>query len=189
MWVLIVLFILLFFVLLLSMPLIVEARARIGLRGAVVHARVYVLGLVPIPLRLRIRLFSEPVFTLRIGKKRVSLLNRKPNGAQGIRAGVRVQNLRVSVTLGIRDDPARSICCAGACGVLFSMLIPRVSETGTVRVHPAKMSVLRLSAQGSAVLLPPEAFLGFLRARRIARAKAADNSRKTQEKRTEYASC
>lgn len=189
MWVLIVLFILLFLVLLLSMPLIVEARARIGLRGAVVHARVYVLGLVPIPLRLRIRLFSEPVFTLCLGKKRASLLNRRPNGAEGILQGVAVGRLCVSITLGIRDDPARSTVYAGALGVLLSMLVPVVARTGGVRVCAAKDSLLRFSVSASAVLLPFDALRGIRHARRIARAKAADNSVKPKEKRTEYASC
>lgn len=186
---LVALFILLFLILLLSMPLIVEARARIGLRGAVVHARVYVMGLVPVPLRFRINLLCAPYFTLRFGKKRASLLRRKPNGAEGITEGLRIRNLRVSVTLGVRDDPARSIWCAGVCGVLLSMLIPRVSETGTVRVRAAKDAVLRFSVQGSAVLLPFDALRGIWRARRIARAKAADNSVKPKEKRTDYASC
>ncbi len=189
MWVLIVLFVLLFLLLLLSMPLIVEARLRFGLRGAVVHLKVYMLGLIPIPVRLRIHLFSEPVFTLCIGKKRTSLVKRKQNGAEGILEGLQIRNLRVSVTLGIGGDPARSIWYAGILGVALSMLIPRVSETGAVRVHPAKDSVLRLSAAGSAILQPVDAVRGIRRMRRIERAKAANNSRKSQEKRTEYASC
>ena len=186
---LVALFILLFLILLLSMPLIVEARARIGLRGAVVHLRVYVLGLIPIPLRLRINLFCAPYFTLRFGSKTRSLLRQRQNGVEGIRKGVRVERLDVSVTLGIRDDPARSIWYAGVCGVACSTLVPRVSKRGSVQVHAAKTSVLRLSLKGAAVLLPLDALRGILHARRIARAKDANNSVKPKEKRTEYASC
>ena len=187
--ILIVLFFLLLFVLLLSMPLIVEARARIGLRGAVVHARIYLFGLIPIPVRLRIRLFSEPFFTVGIGKKDVSLLRRPKPGTKGIRKGITLHELRVAVTVGLKDDPARSTVYAGTLGVLFSMLIPCISENGGVRVFAAKHSTIRLSAKVRALLQPPAMVFGFLRARRIARAKAADNSRKPTEKRNKYASC
>ena len=73
MWILIVLFVLLFLLLLVSMPLIVEARGRIGARGAVVHTKIYALGLIPIPVRLRLYLLQSPYFTLKIGKNRIGL--------------------------------------------------------------------------------------------------------------------
>ena len=50
MGILIALFILLFLLLLLSMPILVRVRARLGVRGAVVHARLYLLGLIPVPV-------------------------------------------------------------------------------------------------------------------------------------------
>ena len=188
MTVLIVLVVLLFFILLLSMPLLVEARVRMGLRGAVLRARVYVLGLIPIPLKLRVHFFSEPFFTLCFGKKRVSLLKPAKTGTAGIRKGVRVQDLRVSVTLGVKDDPARSTVLSGTLGVLFSMLIPLLSRDGDVRVRASKHSMIRLSASAFAVVLPVDALFGFWHARRIARTKEANNMRKSQEKRNEYAS-
>ena len=189
MWFFIVLFVVLFLILLASMPLIIEARMRIGLRGAVLHAKVYVLGLIPIPVRLRIRLFSAPYFTFCFGRKRTSLFKRPHNGAEGILDGVCVMHLRVAVTLGIRDDPARATWYAGICGVALSMLILRVSETGSVKVSSAKEPVLRLSGTCSGLLQPIDALRGFLRSRRIARANAANNSRKPEEKRNRYASC
>ncbi len=189
MWILIVLFVLLFLILLLSMPLLLEARVRVGVRGAIVHATVYVFGLIPIPLRLRIRLFSEPFFTLHFGKKQTSLLQRPKSGIKGIRKGVTIRNLRVAVTVGVTDDPARSTVYAGTLGVLLSMLLPCVAETGGVRVHAAKFATIRLAAKGKAILQPPAMAIGFWRARRIARAKAANNSVKPKEKRNEYASC
>ena len=189
MWFFIVLFIVLFLILLLSMPLIVEARMRFGLRGAAVHAKVYVLGLIPIPVRLRIRLLSAPYFTLCFGRKRTSLFQRPKSGAEGILEGMHIRNLRIAVTLGVRDDPARATWYAGVLGVAFTMLIPRVAETGSVKVCSAKDSVFRLSLACSALVQPLEALRGFHRSRRIARANAANNSRKPEEKRNEYASC
>jgi hypothetical protein len=188
MWVLIVLFVLLFLVLLVSMPLIVEARARIGVRGAIVHAKIYVLGLILIPLRMRVCLLSRPYFSLCIGKRRTSLLKQNKSGAEGIAKGVRIRKLNASVSLGIRDDPARATWYAGILGVALSMLIPRIAEAGTVRVHAAKVPMIRLSLSGSAVVLPVDALNGVRRARRIARAENANNTRKSKEKRTEYAS-
>ena len=78
MGILIALFVLLFLLLLVSMPLIVEARMRLGVRGAVVHGKVYILGLVPIPVRLRMHLMQTPYFTLIIGKKQIPLLQKRP---------------------------------------------------------------------------------------------------------------
>ncbi len=184
MWILIVAFVLLFLILLLSMPLIVEARVRIGLRGAIVRGKLYLLGLIPIPVRLTVRLFSEPCFTLQIGKKRISLLSRPQSGTRGITDGVRLLHLYTVVTAGVEGDPAVSTVLSGLFGVLLSMLIPLLAEMGGVRVRPAKQSMVRLSFSLGALVQPVDALIGFWRERRIARAKAANNSRKPKEKRT-----
>lgn len=176
MWMLIVAFVLLFLLLLLSMPLLVEARVRIGLRGAVVRGRVYVLGLIPIPLRLSLRLFSEPYFTLQIGKRTASLLKPAKPGTSGVRNGIRISRLYTVITIGIEDDPARSTVLSGLVGVVFSMLIPIFAEMGGVRVRPAKRSMVRLSFRIGAIVMPLDAAIGFWRERRIAQAKAANNS-------------
>ena len=128
MGILIALFVLLFLLLLLSMPLIVEARAGVSLRGAVVHGRVFFLGLIPIPVRLKLHFFSKPYFTLTFGKKRVSLLQK---GGRPQLSGVRILRLDTKTTVGIEGEPAQAVLIAGAVAVLLSMLIPRVSESGT----------------------------------------------------------
>lgn len=184
MWILIVAFCLLFLILLLSMPLIVEARVRVGLRAACVRAKVYLFGLIPIPIRLAVRLFSEPYFTLQIGKKRVSLLNKPQKGTRGILDGVHILRFYTVVTAGIADDPASSTVISGSIGVALSMLIPLFAALGGVRVRPAKTSMVRLSFRVGALVQPVEALAGFWRERRIARAKAGNNSRKLREKRT-----
>ena len=185
---LIVLFVLLFLLLLLSMPLILEARVRIGLRAAAVRAKLYVLGLVPIPVRLRVHLFSEPYFTLQIGKTEVPLFKQKPKGGEpGLLQGVRLLWLSTVTTVGIADDPARAVLAAGTVATLLSMFTARFAESGKALAIPAQTSMIRLSVTLSALLFPLEMVSGYLRARRIARRKAAKTIRK-QEKRNQYAS-
>ena len=190
MWLLIALFVLLFFLLLLSMPLIVEARVRVGVRGAAVRAKVYLFGLVPIPLRLRVSLFAKPYFTLQFLKKRVPLLKRKRNGGEiGILKGVRLIRVDSFTTVGITDDPAHAVLLAGAGAVLLSMLTARFAERGSAGARLSREPMARWTVSIRALVFPLDALLGFCRARRIARAKAANNSRKSNEKRTNDASC
>lgn len=186
MGILIALFVLLFLLLLLSMPLIVEARAGISLRGAVVHGRVFFFGLIPIPVRLKLHFFSAPYFTLAFGKKRVSLL--KKGGAPPL-AGVRVLRLDTKTTVGIEGEPAQAVLIAGAVAVLLSMLIPRVSESGSAHANLSKSSMFRIAVSARGIVQPVPLGCGIVRARRIARRKAANNTRKTKEKRTTYAPC
>lgn len=188
MWILIVLFILLFLLLLLSMPLIVEARARASVRGAVVHARVYVLGLIPITVRLRIHLFSEPYFCLCIGKKRIPLIRKRGQKKVGGISGVRILRLDTKTTVGIADEPAGAVRIAGSAAVLLGMLTTRFAERGSARAGLSRTSLLRVSARATAIVFPPALFAGIVRGR-ITQRKAANNSRKSHEKRTEYASC
>ena len=190
MWILIVLFILLFLLLILSMPIIVEAKLRIGVRGAVLRSRVWLIGLIPIPIRLRIHLLSEPYFTLVFGKKRVLLLqkNRDP-GLGGILEGVRILRLDTKTTVGIFGEPAQSVAAAGTIAVLLSMLIPSVAENGSAQAALSGSSMLRMIVKASALLTPPKMLLGFRRAKRIAKKKAANNITETKEKRTLYAPC
>ena len=185
---LIVLFVLLFLLLLLSMPLMLEARVRIGLRGAAVRGKVYVFGLVPIPVRLRVHLFSEPYFTLQIGKKEVPLFKQKPKGGEwGLLKGVRLLWLSTVTTVGIADDPARAVLAAGTLATLLSMLTARFAKNGSAHARPSETGMVRLSVSISALLFPVEMAAGYLHARRIARRKAAKTIRK-QEKRNQYAS-
>ncbi len=188
MWILIVLFVLVFLILLLSMPLIVEARARTSVRGAVVHARVYVLGLIPIPVRLRLHLFSEPYFCLCFGKKRIPLLKKRERQKGGGISGVRLLRLDSKTTVGIADEPAEAVRIAGAAAVLLGMLTTRLAEGGSAHAGLCRTSMLRISVRITALVFPIELLTGIVRGR-IARRKAAKNSRKTHEKRTEYASC
>lgn len=185
---LIIVFILLFLLLLLSMPLILNVRMRVGLRGAVVRARLYVFGLVPIPVRLSVHLFSEPYFTLLLGKIAIPLIKQKRIGGEvGILKGVRLLWLETVTTVGIADDPAYAVITAGSIATLLSMLTARYAESGAARARPASKSMIRISANASALLFPAEMIAGFLYERRIYRRKAANNTRK-QEKRNQYAS-
>lgn len=190
MWILVVLFILLFLLLLLSMPLIVDARARLGLRGAAVRARVYLLGLIPIPLKLRLHLFSRPYFTLQFGKKRVFLLKRhaQKRRRRPIR-GVHVLRLDTKTAVGIAGEPDKAVLSAGTLAVLLSMLTTRVAETGSARAAIAESPMLRLSLRARAIVFPPKLLSGFLVPKRIARRGSANNTRKSNEKRTNDASC
>ena len=188
MTVLIVLFVLLFLLLFLSMPLTLEVRIRVGFRAAAVRAKLYVLGLIPIPVRLRVHLFSEPYFTLQIGKKEVPLFKQKPRGGElGILKGVRLLWLSTVTTVGIADDPARAVLTAGTIATLLAMLTARYAESGRALARPTETSMLRLSVSASALLFPAEMLAGFWCAWRIAKKKAANTIRK-QEKRNQYAS-
>ncbi len=188
MGILIVLFMVLFLILLLSMPLIVEARARIGVRGAVVHGRVWLLGLVPIPVRLRIYLFEQPYFTLGIGKKRVFLLQKQRKQQKPPIAGVRLLRLGTRTTVGVEGEPAQAVLLAGTLAVLLAMLTTRVAESGSAGAALAKTSLFRITAGAQAIVSPPQLLFSIAR-RRIARRKAVNNTRKLKEKRTSYASC
>ncbi len=187
MWILIVLFVLLFLLLLVSMPLIVEAKARVGFRGAIVRAKVYLLGLIPIPLKLRISFFSPPYFTLRFGKKRVFPLQKKRRGKL-LPEGVRILRLFAGTTVGIEGEPAAAVLAGGTISVLLSMLIPRAAESGSVRAALCNRSMLRFTLNVRAIVHPVPLLVGILRDRRIARAKAANNSGNNHEKRINYAS-
>ena len=187
---LIVLFVLLFLMLLLSMPLIVEARLRLGVRGAALRAKIWLFGLIPIPIRLKAHLFSEPYFTLVFGKKHVPLLQKKKNsGAVGALLGVRLLSLDTRTTVGIAGEPAQSVVAAGAIAVILAMLIPCIAESGSARAGLSKATMIRFQLRTRAMLYPPEMLAGFWRARRIAKRDPANNTRKMKEKRTEYASC
>ena len=188
MWILIVLFVLLFLLLLLSMPLIVEARARLSLRGAVVRGRVWLLGLVPIPVRLRINLLQTPYFSLIIGKKRIGLLQKREKTGKRRLRGIRVLRIETRTTVGIEGEPAQAVLIAGAVAVLLSMLISRLAESGSARAALSQSPMFRISLGTQAIVEPAPLLFGIAR-RRITRRKAANNTGKIHEKRTTYASC
>ena len=189
MGILIALFVLLFLLLLVSMPLIVEARMRLGVRGAVVHGKVYILGLVPIPVRLRMHLMQTPYFTLIIGKKQIPLLQKRPKPERPRLSGVRILRLDTRTAVGIEDEPADAVLIAGSIAVLLSMLTTRVANGGSASAALCSSPLFRITAYAQAILFPPKLFYGAVLAPRIARRKAANNIRKTNEKRRTYASC
>ncbi len=189
MWILIILFVLLFLLLLLSMPLIVEARARLSVRGAVVHAKIYVLGLIPIPLKLRVYLLQEPYFSLKIGQKTVPLLQKRTRSIKPALSGVRLSRLDTRTAVGIEDEPADAVLIAGSIAVLLSMLTARVADGGSAGAALCRYPLFRITASAQVIVLPPKLFYGVVLASRIARRKAANNTRKTNEKRKTYASC
>ena len=188
MWILIVLFVLLFLLLLVSMPLIVEGRGRVSVRGAVVHARIFVLGLIPVPLRLRLYLLQSPYFTLQIGKKQIPLLKKQPKRKKTRIDGVRLLRLDSRTTVGIDGEPAAAVLLAGTVAVLISMLTTRVAERGSARAALCETPMVRTSVSAKAIVQPLPLALAIARGR-IARRKAVNNTRKTKEKRTTYASC
>ncbi len=188
MWILIVLFVLLFLLLLLSMPLIVEARTRVCVRGAVVHARVYLLGLIPIPLRFRLYLLEHPYFTLCFGKKQVRLFKKRKKRAKTPVAGVRLLRLDTRTAVGVEGEPAVSVLLAGTVAVVLSMLTTRVAESGSATAALSGRSLLRITANARAIVFPAALLSGIVRGR-IKRRGAAKNTCKTNEKRTTYASC
>ncbi len=187
MWILIVLFVLLFLLLLLSMPLIVEARGRIGARGAVVHAKIWLLGLIPIPLRLKLYLLSDPYFTLLIGKKQIGLFEKRKRKRTRI-AGVRLLRLDTRTTVGVDGEPAAAVLLAGTVAVLLSMLTTRVAEGGSAKAALCETPMVRISLSAQAIVQPLPLVRGIARGR-IAQRKTAKNTRKSNEKRTTYASC
>lgn len=188
MWILIVLFVLLFLLLLCSMPLIVEGRGRIGARGAVFHARIYVLGLIPVPLRLRLYLLCDPYFTLVIGKKRIGLFRKRNRRKRTRIAGVRLLRLDTQTTVCVDGEPAAAVLLAGTVAVLLSMLTTRVAEGGSAKAALCETPMVRISLSAQAIVQPLPLVRGIARGR-IAQRKTAKNTRKSNEKRTTYASC
>ena len=160
---LIVVFVFLFMLLLLNTPLILDARIRLGLRGAPVRASLYVFGLIPIPIRFTVRLFSEPYFTLQIGKKEIPLLTKKRKGGEiGLLQGVRLLWLETVTTVGITDDPARAVICAGSIATALSMLTSRYAESGAAKARPSDRSMIRIAIRVEALLFPLEMLTGFV---------------------------
>ena len=189
MWILIVLFVLLFLLLLLSMPLIVEARGRVGVCGAVVHAKIWLFGLIPIPLRWKIYLLEKPCFTLRIGKKQAPLLQRQMQAGKPRIEGVRLLKLDTRTTVGVEGEPAAAVLLAGTVAVLLSMLTTRVAQSGSARAGLCEAPLVRISMTAQAIVFPLPLLRSIAKRRRISRRKAANKTRKTNEKRTSYASC
>ena len=187
MWILIIFFVLLFLLLFVSMPLIIEARGRAGVRGAVVHAKIFVLGLFPIPLRLKLYLLKDPYFTLEIGKKRIGLFEQRRRRIPRI-TGVRLLRLDTKTTVGVDGEPAAAVLLAGTAAVLLSMLTTRVAESGSAKAALCAAPTVRFSAAARAIVQPVPLALGIVRGR-IAQRKTAKNTRKSNEKRTTYASC
>lgn len=132
--VLIVLFVLLFLLLLLATPVVVTAHARFSPAGGVVHAALHLFGVVPIPLRLRIRLLSEPYLTLRVFGRTHGLLAKKRRAPPSRRA-FRLERIDLSLTLGLPDDSAGTVRCLGIYRVLASMLLPVFCAQNSIAAH------------------------------------------------------
>lgn len=187
---LLVLFVLLFLLLLLAVPIVVTVRVRAGVRGAAVRATAWLFGLIPIPIRLRIALFSKPYFTLCYKRKRAPLLQKRaPSAWDGVWDGVRILRTDSVLTVGVRDDPAHSVLLLGLGVVALSCLTPRISEQGTVSGKPSfAASMARLTLNGMALVLPLKCLWGVVRAWRIMRTNPAKTTDTIQEKRQFYAS-
>lgn len=188
MGILIALFVLMFLILLLSMPLIIEARGRIGVRGAVAHVRIYLLGLIPVLLRFRLYLFENPYFTMVFGKNRIFLLKRQGKAGKPRISGVKLLRLDTRTTVGIGGDPAAAVLAAGTAAVLFSMLTTRIAEGGSAQAGLCETPMFRIAAKAQAIVFLVPFAIGVVLGR-IARRKAANNIGKSNEKRTTYASC
>lgn len=152
--VLYVLFGLLFLLLLLSVPIVVTATARVSPKGAVIFVRFHLFGAIPVPFRVRVHLFSEPYLSVRILRRTYPLLSASPMPAPDPRAW-RLERVDLGVTLGIEGDNARTVETLGLlCGV-FSMLLPRLCRKGRVLPRPAFGSaVFRLTAEVVGLIFP-----------------------------------
>ncbi|MBR3271878.1 MAG: hypothetical protein IKI59_08125 [Clostridia bacterium] len=160
------LFALLLLVLLLSVPVVVTATARLSPKGGVVFVRFHLFGAIPVPFRLRLHLLSEPYLSIRVLGRTYPLLSPNPPPAPNPRAW-QIERIDLKVTLGIEGDNARTVETLGLlCGV-FSMLLPRVCRRGRVTPRPAfDCAVFRLSAELVGLLYP----IFFLLPHRKARA-------------------
>ena len=77
---------------------------------------------------------------------------------------------------------------SGAAAVLLSMLTTRVAESGSARARLSQQPMVRVAAKTRILVQPVPLLFGIVRGR-IEQRKAANNTRKSNEKRTTYASC
>ncbi len=184
--VLIVLFVLLFLVLLLAMPVIASIYARFSPKGGIVFATLYLFGVIPIPLRLRIRLLSAPYLSLQFGKHNFPLLSHKKRTPIDPRI-LRMERIDLGITVGIENDGARTVQALGTLQILSTMLLPLYFAKTNVTVHPSYThGVLRLNVRVIGLIYP----LFFLRSLCISkRNKAKDTNESISEKRYSHVSC
>ncbi len=152
--VLYVLFGFLLLLLLLSVPIVVTATARVSPKGAVIFVRFHLFGALPIPFRVRVHLLSEPYLSVRIMRRIYPLLSKDPPPAPDPRTW-QLERIDLKVTLGIEGDNARTVETLGLlCGV-FSMLLPRLCRKGRVLPRPAfDSAVFRLTAEIVGLVYP-----------------------------------
>lgn len=151
---LIVLFVLLLFVLILAMPVIVTASIRFSPVGGVIHGTVTLLGSLSIPVRLRVRIFSEPFLTVQLFQKRIPL-NLKNSGYRLNPRSYRAEQIRLCVTLGVSNDGAKTVQLLGTVQVFASLLLPLLFRAVKVIPYPAfSHEMFRMKAEVIGLVFP-----------------------------------
>lgn len=172
--ILVILFVFLLLLLLASMPVIFTARMRFSPVGGVIHGTVTLFGAIPIPIRARVRLFSEPFLTLQVFRKKIPLHLPKTDQKPDPRS-FRAERIHLYVTLGISNDGARTVQLLGTLNVLASLLLPLLFRNVEVSVQPAfSQEMFRLKAEAIGLVFPLFLFLSH----RIKAAKTANHSKK-----------
>lgn len=184
--VLIILFALIFLLLVLSMPVIVTAYGRFSVRGGVVRIRLLLFGVLPIPLKLRVRLLSPPYLTFRFWKKEHPLLSNRPIAPIDTRV-MRLERFDVGVTLGISEDPANTVRSLGLLHGVLSLLLPYAAPRVRVESHPSFTDdVFRVTVHMIGLVYPLFLLLGQTR---ITERERADTVPKFHEKRYSHVPC
>ncbi len=187
---LIVLFAVLLLLLLLAMPIIVSIHARFSPAGGVVRAKAYLFGVLPIPLRLTVRLLSEPYLTVRVfGRERPLLSPKKTPMQRPDPCAIRLERIDAVLTLGISDDPAATVRVLGTLDVLLSLLLSELAPRVRIRPCPSfSAPMLRINAHVLGLVFP--LFLLTMAKKRITGRKPANHKDTIkQEKRYSHAPC
>ncbi|MCL2696026.1 MAG: hypothetical protein FWE69_06850 [Clostridiales bacterium] len=116
---LITLWILLFLLLLASLPIRVRIWTELSFRGGRIHAQIRLFGFLKIPLTFTLHLFSDPHFTLFWRGRTFPLLCAKPKTKKpSIVPDITIDQLHLTYILGIADDAATTVWALGSLQVL-----------------------------------------------------------------------
>lgn len=185
--ILIVVFVLLFGLLLLAMPVVVTAKVRVSPIGAVVRGSATLFGVLSIPVKARIHLFHPPFFTLYVFGKSIPLA--ADNDTLRIdNRSVIAERIDLGVTLGVAQDGARTVQLLGTLKVLASLMLPLVFRRVTVTPYPSfSHEMLRLRLEIVGLVFP--LFLLRPKSRIKKGALTKDNGKQTSEKRYSHVPC
>ncbi len=123
----------LFIILLLLLPIRVEARGILSLRTSRLWIQTRLFGLIPIKLKFRLNLFEHPYFTLQQLKRNGRVKDIPLLGGGGSRVDIKKilqsSHFRVKFIVGIKDDAALTVFCIGAlnafcCAASELLMIP-----------------------------------------------------------------